>query len=79
MDAKKDTKKEKKKEDWCCPCSFSNFGFRADCKDCGQPKQEGEAEAQEVMELDCSPVKADPPEKIAKEFRNILHGVAVEV
>ena len=32
QDAKKDNKKEKK-EVWCCPCGFKNFGFRADCKE----------------------------------------------
>jgi len=69
--AKKDTKKEKK-EDWCCPCGFKNFGFRADCKECGQPKQEAEAEELGGMEVDCGSVKADPPEKVAKELRNVL-------
>ena len=69
--AKKDTKKEKK-EDWCCPCGFKNFGFRADCKECGQPKQEAEAEEPGGMEVDCGSVKADPPEKVAKELRNVL-------
>ena len=58
QDAKKDLKKEKK-EDWCCPCGFKNFGFRADCKECGQSKQEAEAEAPGVMEVDCGSVKAD--------------------
>ena len=69
--AKKDTKKEKK-EDWCCPCGFKNFGFRADCKECGQPKQEAEAEEPGGMEVDCGSVKADPPEKVVKELRNVL-------
>ena len=70
QDAKKDNKKEKK-EDWCCPCGFKNFGFRADCKECGQSKQEAEAEAG-VMQVDCGLAKPDPPEKVAKELRNIL-------
>jgi hypothetical protein len=70
QDAKKDTKKDKK-EDWCCPCGFKNFGFRADCKECGEPKQEAEA-AGGVMEVDCGLAKPDPPEKVAKELRNVL-------
>ena len=71
QDAKKD-KKDKRKDDWCCPCGFTNFGFRADCKECSQPKQEAEAGKAEGMEVDCSTVKADPPEKVAKELRNVL-------
>jgi hypothetical protein len=71
QDAKKD-KKDKRKDDWCCPCGFTNFGFRADCKECGQPKQEGETEKAGGMEVDCSAVKAEPPEKVAKELRNVL-------
>ena len=70
QDAKKDTKKDRK-EDWCCPCGFKNFGFRADCKECGEPKQEAEA-AGGVMEVDCGLAKPDPPEKVAKELRNVL-------
>jgi hypothetical protein len=70
--AKKDSKKERKKDDWCCPCGFTNFGFRADCKECGQPQQVVEAEKPGGMEVDCSTVKADPPEKVAREIRNIL-------
>jgi hypothetical protein len=71
QDAKKD-KKDKRKDDWCCPCGFTNFGFRADCKECGQPKQEDETEKAGGMEVDCSAVKAEPPEKVAKELRNVL-------
>jgi hypothetical protein len=71
QDAKKD-KKDKRQDDWCCPCGFTNFGFRADCKECSQPKQEAEAGKAEGMEVDCSTVKADPPEKVAKELRNVL-------
>jgi hypothetical protein len=68
QDAKKD-KKDKRKDDWCCPCGFTNFGFRADCKECGQPKEPG-TEKTEGMEVDGNPVKVDPPEKVAKELRS---------
>jgi predicted nucleic acid-binding Zn-ribbon protein len=71
QDGKKD-KKDKRKDDWCCPCGFTNFGFRADCKDCGKPKTQDETEGEGGMDVDCNPVKAEPPEKVAKELRNVL-------
>jgi hypothetical protein len=70
QDGKKD-KKDKKKDDWCCPCGFTNFGFRADCKECGQPREPGTEKA-EGMEVDGNAVKVDPPAKVAKELRNVL-------
>jgi hypothetical protein len=76
QDAKKDTKKKS----WDCQCGFTNFGFRTECKDCGGTKAEaspveGGAHAPGVMEVDCGPAKADPPEKVAKDLRNILNNL----
>ena len=72
-DAKKD--KRDKKDNWCCPCGFANFSFRADCKECEQPKQEEGVKVEESMEVEGS-AKADPPEKVAKELRNVLSSLA---
>ncbi len=39
-DKAQDAKKDAKKKSWDCPCGYTNFGFRTECKDCSKSKGE---------------------------------------